>query len=138
MSVGSGRSEPTILPAPGGLQRPGPVLHPPALPCAEGTQPAPSNEEVVAAVVGPRLEQLDGTFLATLDGYIAGAQDKGATDVAGARAPPGCRAGRRWRGGRLQIGACMHAAKQPQQLEAVCVPSRDSFSPPRRSVLLAD
>ena len=37
----------------------------------------------VAAAVGSRLEQLDGTFLATLDGYIQGASDKGAAEVAG-------------------------------------------------------
>lgn len=37
----------------------------------------------VAAAVGRRLELMDGTFLATLDGYIQGASDKGAAEVAG-------------------------------------------------------
>lgn len=36
----------------------------------------------VAAAVGRRLELMDGTFLATLDGYIQGASDKGAAEVA--------------------------------------------------------
>jgi hypothetical protein len=39
---------------------------------------------VVSHVVGKRLEQLDSTFLATLDGYMQGAREKGAADVAGA------------------------------------------------------
>lgn len=34
--------------------------------------------------MGRRLEQLDTTFLATLDGYIRGASERGAADVAGA------------------------------------------------------
>ena len=38
---------------------------------------------MVGAAVGRRMEELDATFLATLDGYIRGASDKGAADVAG-------------------------------------------------------
>ncbi|KAL4855125.1 Granule-bound starch synthase 2 [Chlorella vulgaris] len=37
---------------------------------------------VVRSVVSVRLEQLDATFLATLDAYIRGAAEKGAADVA--------------------------------------------------------
>lgn len=39
----------------------------------------------MSQVVGQRLEQLDSTFLATLDSYLQGARDEGAADVAGAR-----------------------------------------------------
>lgn len=43
-----------------------------------------SAADVVAGVVGRRLDQLDATFLATLDGYIGGAGERGASEVAGA------------------------------------------------------
>ncbi|KAI7842787.1 hypothetical protein COHA_003533 [Chlorella ohadii] len=47
-------------------------------------QPAASGgaAAAVAAAVGRRLEQMDGTFLATLDSYIQGASDRGAAEVA--------------------------------------------------------
>lgn len=52
-----------------------------------GAPPAPASAaEVVAGVVGRRLDQLDATFLATLDGYIGGAGERGASEVAGALA----------------------------------------------------
>lgn len=41
-----------------------------------------SPGEVVSAVVGRHLEQLDSSFLSTLDAYIQGAGDRGAADVA--------------------------------------------------------
>lgn len=48
-------------------------------------QPAASGgaAAAVATAVGRRLEQMDGTFLATLDSYIQGASDRGAAEVAG-------------------------------------------------------
>ena len=52
----------------------------------EGGQAQPATggaAAAVAAAVGRRLELMDGTFLATLDGYIQGASDKGAAEVAG-------------------------------------------------------
>lgn len=36
-------------------------------------------------MVGRHLEQLDSSFLSTLDAYIQGAGDRGAADVAGAQ-----------------------------------------------------
>ncbi|EFN50903.1 hypothetical protein CHLNCDRAFT_55451 [Chlorella variabilis] len=48
----------------------------------ESEAPESSLADVVGAAVGRRMEELDATFLATLDGYIRGASDKGAADVA--------------------------------------------------------
>lgn len=81
---------------------PGPAVLP-RFPQAEGLEEEGGKEggrapggggaaAAVAAAVGSRLEQLDGTFLATLDGYIQGASDKGAAEVAG-RWGQGCGCG---------------------------------------------
>jgi hypothetical protein len=44
-----------------------------------------SPAAVVRGAVGRRLDELDSSFLATLDAYIQGAADKCAHDVAGAQ-----------------------------------------------------
>jgi hypothetical protein len=52
--------------------------------CADNdTADSGAAAAVVRSVVSVRLEQLDATFLATLDAYIRGAAEKGASDVAG-------------------------------------------------------
>ncbi|PSC68405.1 SET domain-containing [Micractinium conductrix] len=48
----------------------------------DGPEPGSTPADVVAAAVGSRLEALDTTFLATLDGYIDGAAQRGASDIA--------------------------------------------------------
>lgn len=63
-----------------------PPAAPPLVHCAaESADAEGSPAAVVREAVGRRLDELDSSFLTTLDAYIQGAADKDAHDVAGAQ-----------------------------------------------------